>query len=98
MTQSKKKQDELRILYQIFRSNFVYIWLVINLAYGVGATMITNSLGGQDLINTNTYTFLDGMALFIGFLVVFKFFAALFYTIKWNVRFCRSADYRRLGN
>ena len=42
------------------------------------------------------FSVLDGMALFIAFIVLFKFFCAFFYLSKWNFRsLCGGADYAR---
>lgn len=40
-------------------------------------------------------SFLDGFAIFVSSLVLFKFFFALLYQLKWYVRLCCKADYKK---
>ena len=91
---NKKKQDELRLEYQVYRSNFVYLWIVANIGYMVFSVVLTSKRDPRT--KNEGFGVLDFLALFIAFLVLFKVVCATIYVITWNIRFCRDKDYRRL--
>ena len=95
VTANKRKQDELMVEYQVYRSNFIYLWIVANILYAVVSTLISHQRDPK-IMNAG-FTVIDALALFIAFLVIFKVICAAIYVIKWKVRVCRSRDYRRLG-
>jgi hypothetical protein len=70
----------------VFRAHFLYIWLVLNVIYGALMVGLVDSEGAQ--IIDGTINFLDGFALFVAALVIFKFVFAAIYVIQWNLRFC----------
>jgi hypothetical protein len=43
----------------------------------------------------DSFTFLDGFALFVASLVLFKFIFGLIYTLKWNFRVWTNPYYRK---
>lgn len=86
-------QEKLRQDYQLFRAYFLYFWLISNALFGGLSEYLTSS-SNQQTINDGNIRFIDGFALFVAGLVVFKFIFALIYTLKWNFRNCfKSSKY-----
>jgi len=72
----------------VFRAYFVYVWLILNCIYAFVLIGLTNSssASGEAILN--------GFALFVAGLVVFKLIFATIYQIKWYVRFCCNSTYQ----
>jgi hypothetical protein len=54
--------------------------------YGALMVSLVGNQGGQRI--DGSINFLDGFALFVASLVLFKFIFASIYVIEWNLRFC----------
>jgi len=94
VTFNKDQQEKLRIEYQVYRSNFLYIWMMANVLFAVITTMIVVQ-GNVQIVNDGHVYFLQGFSLFIASLVLFKFFFALIYLIFWQVRICRKKEFQK---
>lgn len=72
----------------------MYYWLIANALFGGVLVAITT---GQNVttINNGDITFLDGFALFVAGLIIFKFIFALIYVTKWNFRQWTNPYYRK---
>ncbi len=86
VTYNKKRQDQLALEYQIYRSNFFYFWILANSIFAI-FVLVISGVGG-DKSPLNAYNFLNVFACLLASLIAFKFFAALLYIIKWNCRAC----------
>ena len=67
--------------------------MILNALFGGLSTSLVNGQNKQ-VINDGKITFLDGYALFIASLVLFKFIFGLIYYLKWNFRFLCNSYYR----
>lgn len=76
----------------MFRAYFLYFWLISNALFGGLSEYLTSS-SNEQVINDGHVRFIDGFALFVAGLVVFKFIFALIYTLKWNFRRCCKSYY-----
>ena len=84
VTMNQKAQEILKEDYKVFRAYFLYFWLLSNALFG-GLTVALNNTGYVKFLN-KYFTFLDGFALFVAGLIIFKFLFSLIYTLKWNIR------------
>ena len=91
VTADRKKQDVLRLEYQVYRANIVFLWVIVNMLFAFLTTFIVGETETSEVIN-HGFTFLDGFAMFIAGLVFFKVFFAAIYILSWYIRKCCNKD------
>jgi hypothetical protein len=94
MSSNHLVQERLKVDYMVFRAHFLYFWLIANALFGGLSAGIVNG-GSAQVQNDGSIGFIDGFALFIASLIVFKFFFALLYTTKWNYRIITNSYYKK---
>lgn len=94
---TKKTQDDLKTDYIIYRTNFFFIWFVLN---GIYAFVMISLVNGQ-YGSGQTSNVIDGavgplevFSLFIAGLVVFRVFFAFLYLCLWKFRYCCDKRYK----
>ena len=92
-TDVKKEQAKSEEDYKVFRTNFVLLWLLANLAYYI--TIIELVVTGTD----STYRdrdsgYLAGFSCYLAGLVIFRVSFAGIYICKWKCRYCCSSKYK----
>lgn len=81
-----KKQEKLKVDYQVFRALFLYMWLTLNIAFAVIMVYVVNTTSTGITIINGEITFLTGFALFYASLVMFKFtFASLYQVLLLQI-------------
>ncbi len=79
----------------MFRAHFLYFWLICNALFGGFSVFLTSGGGDVKRVNDGSFGFVDGFAMFVAFLVIFRFVCALIYTLKWNFRTWTNPYYRK---
>lgn len=85
ISKDRDNQEELKIKYEIFRSNTLFGWIFINAAVGITITLVAES----------GLTFIKIYAGVITFIVSFKVWSALFFQCHWC---CCKKDYLKNKN
>ena len=87
------QQKQTQINYKAYRANFLFLWFCANGAYFVTILRVGES-GDPDNVNTGKFTVLDGFSMYLAGVVVFRFFFAFLYVIKWQCRYLHSKKYK----
>lgn len=80
-------------MYQVFRAKFLYVYLLGNAIMAAVIQYIYSSSSNTDPADVN-FTFLEGYALTLAGMMLFKIFFAFLYTMQWNFRRCCSKKYK----
>ena len=91
-TAVKKQQAKSEEEYKVFRSNFVLLWLLVNLAYYILVIELQGIDGNSTYIDSDS-GYLVGFSCVLAGLVLFRVIFAYIYICKWNCRYCCSSKY-----
>mmetsp|Transcript_15193 Transcript_15193/g.23457 ORF Transcript_15193/g.23457 Transcript_15193/m.23457 type:complete len:300 (-) Transcript_15193:522-1421(-) len=85
LSQNVNKQQELKTKYMMFRTQFMMFWVVCNGLYVIIIEALVNQPTTQ-VLNDGSYGFLEGFAVFIASLVVFRFGFGLLHILSTKFR------------
>ena len=79
----RKDQEKAKADYQVFRSNFVFFWIVVAFAYYIMIDLASQQNENREIID-NDQGYLEGFALYLAALAIFRFFFGSLYLLKWK--------------
>jgi len=95
-TQEVSKQNQSKIDYQVFRTNFSLAWLLANGVYYILVLQLVDGVFASyqnPMANDGTWGYLEYFSFFIAFIVMFRVFFSTLYVIKWNFFYSCTKSY-----
>ena len=93
---NKKAQQKSENDYKVFRTNFVFFWLLANLLYYILIIELVGGVGSAevgDIVDSDA-GYLADFALYLTALVLFRVFFATIYILKWKWRYNCVGQYK----
>jgi hypothetical protein len=93
-TANKKKQETIKGDYAVFRTNFVFFWMIMNGIYVVFILLLVNGTGHRTTRNDGTFGYLEVFSLYLAGLVIFRVVFAIMYIVSWKAAYCCFKRYK----
>jgi len=93
-TANKKTQEKIKGDYMVFRTNFVFFWMILNGFYVVFILLLVNGTGHRTTRNDGSFGYLEIFSLYLAGLVVFRVVFAILYIIGWKWAYCCFKRYK----
>jgi len=95
-TQVKKEQEQSKNDYLVFRTNFVFFWMISNMSYFLITIELINTSGNTETQNDGSWNYLNVFALIISGLILFRLVSAFGFLIVWKFRqWCCCRSFRK---
>jgi len=91
---NKATQESIKTDYMIFRTNFFFLWFLLNGVYAWGMCRLVNGQYGTTGTIDGSIGPLEGFSIFIAGLVIFRVFFAICFIITWKFRYNCNKKYK----
>lgn len=91
---NKSTQETIKTDYMIYRTNFFFVWFLLNGVYAALMIRLVNGSYGSNNILDGAIGPLEIFSCFIAGLVLFRVFFAMCFLILWKIRYCCDKKYK----
>ena len=84
LSSNQQKQQELKNRFMMFRAHFITFWALCNVAYVIIVEALVDK--PKQIMNDGTWGFMEGFAVFIAGLVLFRFVFGLLHILRFKFK------------
>ena len=78
----------------VFRTNFTFVWIVLNGGYLILILWLVNGNGHRTTVNSGDFGYLEIFSLYLAALVMFRVTFAVIYILNWKFKYTCLRKYR----